>query len=84
MHITLETMKRAEEAVKTLRENAQNEALGILPRSESPYLIELFQKKLDSLTVKRDRTRAKRVFNCFLRLLPDRIKVIELKRAHLK
>lgn len=52
--------------------------------SRDPYLIELFQKKLDDLTGP-ERSRAKRVFNTFLECTGDKkIKVTGIKKAHFK
>lgn len=56
---------------------------GLPVKSDLPYLIELFQKKLDTLRPGRERTLCKRIFKYFLDLLPPGIKVIELRKAHL-
>lgn len=78
------TKEHAEAAVKALREDAKNRKHGLPGRKESPQLIELFQKKLDSLDPGPERSRAKRVFIAFLALLPEKIKVIDLKTPHLR
>jgi integrase len=77
------TRGAAEKAAQTLKEKRQNEILGILPGSDVPYLIELFQKKLDDMSGP-DRTRAKRVFKEFLQLVPKKLKVPHLKKSHIK
>lgn len=77
------TREHAEDAVKALREQHKNARHGITPPKDDPFLIELFQKKLDSIGTRRDRQRAKRVFKTFLELLPENIRVIEIKTAHL-
>lgn len=78
------TRDQAEAAVTSQREDAKNIKHGLPGKIDSPRLIELFQKKLDSITIVRDRTRSKRVFLFFLNLLPPQIKVLDLKRAHLQ
>ncbi len=78
------TKEHAEAAVKALREDLKNQQLGIPLKKDSPFLIELFQKKLDSMRQGPDRARAKRTFKAFLDLLPPQIKVIELATADLK
>lgn len=78
------TKQHAEDAVAALRRETKNESLGIPIHRESPTLIELFQAKLNSITEKRDRTRSKRIFTLFLSLVPDQMKVVNLKTAHFK
>jgi len=77
------TRGHTEEAVKALREDAKNERHGITSRKDTPFLIELFQRKLNTMTPGPERARAKRVFKVFLSLLPDKLKVIDLKTAHM-
>lgn len=77
------TKEHAEAAVTELRTDAKNKKHGIASRKDSPLLIELFQKKLNTMASGPERARAKRVFKCFLALIPDRIKVIDLKTVHL-
>lgn len=72
------TKQDAETAVKTLRSKKTRS-------SADPYLIELFQKKLDDMPAGKDRVRAKRVFNAFLKCTGDKkIKVTDVKKAHFK
>lgn len=78
------TRAHAEHAVITLKESHKNGRLGITDKRRSPRLIELLQKKLDTMAPGPDRTRAKRVFKYFLGLLPLNIKVVEIKTVHLK
>lgn len=75
----------AEKAAAKLKEDAKLSLHGIKKFAESPTLIELFQVKLDTMTrTKKDRVRAKIVFNKFLSMLPPGIKVTELRTAHLQ
>lgn len=77
------TKLEAEDAVAHIKAQAKASAHGMVKRTRTPLLIELFQKKLDEMTGP-DRVRAKRVFQTFLDLLPKQIKVIDLKTAHFK
>jgi integrase len=80
----LPTRLDAEKAIAQLKENARNERLGIRPPVDAPKLIELFQAKLDATSNAKDRARAKRVMKHFLSLLPPRIRVTELRSAHIQ
>lgn len=77
------TREHAENAVKALKNRAKNEQYGITSPKGSPLLIELFQKKLHAMPKGPERARAKRVFQYFLALIPEKLKVIELKTMHL-
>lgn len=72
------TRADAEAAAKNLKRRAT------IPNSRDPYLISLFQKKLDDMTGP-DRARAKRVFNDFLSCLDNKkVRVTEVRKAHFK
>lgn len=75
----------AKDAVQSLKQREKLDRLGVVAPSKIPYLIELFQKKLDSMEGQ-DRVRAKRVFKDFLSLkdLPRNLKVNDLKKAHIQ
>lgn len=78
------TKDAAEKTVNQLKEKARNARNGLSPRSNKvPYLVDLFQAKLDTLSGA-ERSRAKRVFNDFLTMSPPRLKVTEIRKAHLK
>lgn len=77
------TREAVETVVKKLKENAKLERLGVTPPSKIPFLIELLQRKLDTMTGP-DRVRAKRVFADLLKHLPKKFKVTDLKSAHLQ
>lgn len=77
------TKTHAEDAVVAIRKEAKNEKHGITSPKDSPLLIELFQKKLNALPPGPERSRTKRVFKEFLSLIPAKIKVVDLKTAHL-
>lgn len=74
----------AETAVKNLKNTAKLSSHGIVASSKDPYLISLFQKKLDDMSGP-DRVRAKRVFEQFLRCTGRKaIRVTQVKKAHFK
>lgn len=74
--------KEAEEVVVEMKRRERNGSLGIVT-ADIPYLIELFQKKLNSMEGP-DRARAKRIYTYFLDLLPKHIRVPDLRTAHLQ
>lgn len=76
----------AENAAAKKKLDEKNARHGFAAPLDSPYLIELMQKKLDSITVRRDRTRTKRIFEYFLNLPdnPKQLKVHDLKTAHIQ
>lgn len=76
------TREKAEAAVTALRSGKKDSQHG-LSVNRSPYLVELLQKRLDTLTGQ-ERTRAKRVGNIFLKLLPKKIRVTQIKRVHFR
>src|SRR5436190_3654991 len=78
------TKDDAELAVQNLKRGAKFGRHGIAGRHQVPLLLELFQKYLDNCQDIRERTRAKRVFNFFLELLSKKLKVTQLKTAHLQ
>jgi integrase len=78
------TKGAAEAAVIRLKEQEKNDRHGIINPNKVPYLIELFQKRLDTIEDHRERVRAKRIFKYFLDLLPKGLKVTELRTAHLQ
>lgn len=69
------TKTDAETAVTKLKQEAKLSAHGVVSPLKIPYLIELFQKRLDAMEQGKDRVRAKRVYKYFLELLPAKIKV---------
>jgi integrase len=73
----------AKKAIEAIKARSKAGKYGISSKFEQPYLIELFQKKLDSMNGV-DRTRAKRVFKRFLDLLPKTIRVVDLKSSHFR
>ena len=75
------TKEDAEKAVRSIKTNAK---LGRHQIGKDPYLIELFQRKLDDMHGP-DRVRAKRVFTDFLKASGEpKLKVSGLKKAHFK
>lgn len=78
------TRSDAEAAVTELRKLAREGKRGYNSAGNIPKLIELFQKKLNSMETGHDRTRARRVYKYFLKLLPPKIRVVDVKTAHLQ
>lgn len=72
----------AEQAVAAAKVKAKQIRHG-LKAELSAFLIELFQKKLDTLTG-RERTFQKRVFEFVISVLPERIRITDLRTAHLQ
>jgi len=70
--------QHAEDVIIKIKADAKNQRHSIRPTAEVPFLIELLQAKLNTMTGP-DRSRAKRVFALFLELLPKEIKVTDLR-----
>jgi integrase len=79
------TREKAEEAISELREKAKRERLGLKTGKVRLITVrELLDRRLKDLEGTKEYTRASRIFKYFLNLIPDDLKVTELKRAHLK
>lgn len=79
------TKQDAEDTVIALKKAAKDLRNGIFPKNKSPYLRDLFDKKLESSADNRhDHARAKRVYEYLFRLIPRKIKVVELRTVHLQ
>ena len=78
------TEQAAEDAVAEIRRQQKNARHGIEEPAESPFLIDLFQKKLRSMSSRQEKVRAKRVFEDLLQMLPDEIRVSEVRTAHIQ
>lgn len=77
------TQAEAESVIQAIRAKAKAGKYGIVATIEQPYLIELFQKKLDTMQGP-DRVRAKRVFKDFLELLPKKLRVTDIRSSHFR
>lgn len=73
-----------EQAVENLKRSSKLGRHGITTPERIPFLIDLFQKKLNNIDSVHDRTRAKRVFEYFLGLVPQKFKVDQLRTTHLQ
>jgi integrase len=80
------TKTDAENVIARLKLLAKEKKYDLPNQSKSPELHELFQKRIDSITERKQKELTKRVLNYFLQLetIPTNLKVIELTSAHLK
>lgn len=74
----------AELAAAKLKREYKAKLHGMASEVSETLLIELFQSRLDSISDRKERVRCKRAFKFFLSIVPDGIKVTDLKRSHLQ
>jgi len=73
-----ETRRQAEEALAIIRRREKEERYGITPQIDLPLLSQLITRRLERIESKKERTRAARVLNVWLDLLPAGIAITEV------
>jgi integrase len=77
------TRDLANAAVARIKLSEKNRKYELVDYSVFPTCAELFQKRLDNLTVRGERVRSKRVLQTLLDLIPEDLKINELTTAHI-